>query len=194
MQGNGYIAGAAGDQADLDSVFAFDWDDIENPFSRLAQAEIDQLAETLLQNPDLARDVLALLPMRGDAQRLFRRSLLLGYRGRCAICGLSIEDALEAAHILPWCDGHPEARVDPRNGILFCANHHKLFDSGHLSITADYCIEFYDSRRSNQPYTDTDLALAVSYHQCKLHLPSDKHLHPNPLYLELRRSTKRMKC
>lgn len=187
IQGNGYIAGAAGDKTDLENVFSFDWSGVENPFSGMAQAEIDQLTDRLLNDPEMALDTLKLLPVRGDAQRVFRRSLLLAYKSRCAVCSLSLEDALEAAHILPWCDGHPEARIDPRNGILLCANHHRFFDAGYLKISDDYRIEFSDGKRGKQPRNETDRKITTAYNQSHLGLPEDERLRPNRAYLEQRR-------
>ena len=66
---------------------------------------------------------------RGQAK--FRNILLKMYGGRCAISGCNAEDALEAAHIIPYSES-PINRVE--NGILLRSDIHTLFDLGLLAI------------------------------------------------------------
>ena len=68
----------------------------------------------------------------------FRQNILEAYRHRCAICGfnVTVRDrpvALEAAHI-KWrmADGPDK----PENGIALCTLHHKLFDRGAFTLSA----------------------------------------------------------
>jgi hypothetical protein len=59
----------------------------------------------------------------------FRRRLIQAYGGRCAVTGCTVEEALEAAHIIP--DSLIGDRgMDPRNGLLLRADVHRLFDCG----------------------------------------------------------------
>ncbi|MFC5556503.1 HNH endonuclease [Methylobacterium iners] len=58
--------------------------------------------------------------------RVFQR-----YGGRCAACGLIVQEMLEAAHIIPAEHGGTD---DPRNGLVLCCNHHSAFDRGLLLI------------------------------------------------------------
>lgn len=182
-QGGGYIAGDVGDDVDLNRVFEFDWSSAENPFPNLPEAEMDALAEALTQNPDVATEILALVSVRGDAQRLFRKSVLLAYGNKCAICGLSFAEALEAAHIVPWSNGNPAARIDPRNGLLLCANHHRLFDTGRLNIDPDFRITFTDPEMNAGSYSNADRDLTARYHGLPVNLPYDERLHPSRAYL-----------
>lgn len=43
----------------------------------------------------------------------------------CAVCGIAVEEILEAAHIIPDADGGPSTF---ENGLLLCANHHLAMD------------------------------------------------------------------
>lgn len=70
----------------------------------------------------------------------FRWAVLLAYEYRCAICGYQGQLAgqftgLDAAHVHWRALGGPDS-VD--NGLCLCSLHHKLFDSGVLSIGDDY--------------------------------------------------------
>ena len=58
--------------------------------------------------------------------------LSAAYGQRCAVTGYDIEEALEAAHIIPYRGRH--TNITP-NGILLRADIHALFDAGHLGIT-----------------------------------------------------------
>lgn len=64
-------------------------------------------------------------------QDVFRDCLLRIYKKSCAICGVSFEAALEAAHIVPDAKG---GTYESQNGILLCATHHKLFESHIITI------------------------------------------------------------
>lgn len=67
-------------------------------------------------------------------QLRFRRTLLLTYGGSCCMTGSTIEETLEAAHIMPYRGtqfDHPE------NGLLLRADLHRLFDRLHISINPD---------------------------------------------------------
>lgn len=51
-------------------------------------------------------------------QTEFRASLINAYNGRCAVTHYNAVDALEAAHIIPYCDAESN---DPSNGLLLRA-------------------------------------------------------------------------
>ena len=62
----------------------------------------------------------------------FSKKVKHNYGNRCAICGIPNEAALvEAAHVRPV---HADGPDLEENGIALCANHHKLFDSGYITI------------------------------------------------------------
>lgn len=66
-----------------------------------------------------------------EGQSLFRAQLLEAYRGRCAITGYDLPDALEAAHISPY-RGRQTNLIS--NGLLLRADIHGLFDAGVIAI------------------------------------------------------------
>lgn len=67
-------------------------------------------------------------------QQKFRFSLLKKYGSKCAVCNITNERLLIAAHIKPkeknGCD-------DWRNGLPLCANHHIAFDNNLFKINPD---------------------------------------------------------
>lgn len=65
---------------------------------------------------------------RGRLQIYFKSIMMLLFDGKCAFCGCSVANVLDAAHILPWsrCSNEAE-RTDECNGLLLCANHHRLY-------------------------------------------------------------------
>ena len=75
------------------------------------------------------RIVASIVRRRGQPE--FRRALLEAYGGRCAISGCNGEEALEAAHILPY--GGPQTN-SLSNGLLLRADLHTLFDLGLWAI------------------------------------------------------------
>ena len=63
----------------------------------------------------------------------FRDRVLKAHNNQCAICGESIEEVLQAAHIIAVKDGGSD---DTENGICLCANHHLMYDWGLFHIDA----------------------------------------------------------
>lgn len=78
---------------------------------------------------DIHRSLREIVARRG--QQTFRASLLDGYGSQCLVTSCDAEEALEAAHIIPY---HESAQNDPRNGLLLRADIHTLFDLSLLSI------------------------------------------------------------
>ena len=69
----------------------------------------------------------------------FRPAVLHAYREKCAVCAFDMRlagksTAVEAAHIHWHADAGP-ARV--RNGLALCTLHHRLFDRGAFTLSAD---------------------------------------------------------
>lgn len=126
----------------------------------------------------------ALQKIRGKMQEDFRNILLKIYGCTCAVCGLSIEVALEAAHIIPYSKANEEQRVDPQNGILLCAVHHKLFDRGIIKINEHY--ELYC--QNEVVVTEYDQLMLTPFHQKELSLPHEKEYLPNKEYLKNHRA------
>ena len=69
----------------------------------------------------------------------FRKRVLMAYEYRCAVCNFNVRlgdtlIAVEAAHIKWHQFGGPDYE---QNGIALCSLHHKLFDRGVFTLTAD---------------------------------------------------------
>ena len=60
---------------------------------------------------------------------VIRFDLLKNYGSKCALCSISNEKLLAAAHIRPKDN---QGSDDWRNGIILCANHHLAFDNNLL--------------------------------------------------------------
>jgi hypothetical protein len=75
------------------------------------------------------RTMRLLVERRGQPQ--FRAALMDAYDRRCAVTGCSVEQALEAAHIV----GYQGTRTNHvTNGLLLRADIHTLFDAGLMTI------------------------------------------------------------
>lgn len=133
-RGAGYVGEPDLTVEEIAWVYGFDWVEVPNPFIQVGGVSwLDRQAETLL-SPEVGVPRLSELKHRGIRQQVFRAALLKIYR-RCAVCGVSHPDFLEAAHLKPWRLATDEERVDVRNGLLLCRNHHVGFDRGWWKIT-----------------------------------------------------------
>lgn len=187
----GALIAALGDtdiEDELHRVFAVDWAKIPNPFSYAAEGGTTQesMAETLVASPGRASEIYALVRVRGVAQRVFREALLRAYEWSCAFCGLSFVDALEGAHIVPWSKCAGGERLDPRNGLLLCATHHRLFDAGWLRITSELRIEHDDTAANGAAYSEADEQVARALHRRRLRRPVSAALLPAAAYIARR--------
>ena len=171
-------------------VFEFNWENTPNPFVGLGETDTTEtLARSLIRNPEKSGEVYAKIKVRGAAQIIFRQTLLRAYRSQCAICGLSLKEALEAAHIVPWLESSHTERMSPNNGILLCSNHYKLFDSGKIRVTAEY--EIQDVALGDRlDYGPADIAATTKFNKLCIHLPSKRNLWPHPELLQRRLGNK----
>ena len=190
LQGEGFIAW---DTSDLDqgfrTVYAYPWHELSNPFEFAANDATDpkRLARTIMARPQDAADVYQKVKTRGIAQVVFRLVLLDAYRRQCAFCGLSFEDALQAAHIIPWGTSTPDMRVSPTNGLLLCATHHALFDAGILGVSRDRKIVCHRGKVSpGHHWTATDETIAGALDGEPVTLPVDERLWPADVALAYR--------
>ena len=102
-------------------------------------------------------------------QSFFRDTLLSAYDGRCCVTGLANPHLLEASHIVPWQEDR-DIRLNPRNGLLLSALHHKAFDAGLMSVEEDFTVLVCESVRDR--VEDAFLATALSaYHGRSIKLP-----------------------
>lgn len=162
-------------------VVAFPWESFPNPFEFAeGGATYQELVKRLVRIPESAGEVYKLVKDRGVRQMIFRDALLEAYDSACAFCGLSFREALDAAHIYDWALCEEKDRVNPRNGVLLCSNHHRMFDSGNLSVTTDLRIEYVDPERSDGPYSAMDDEMSVAIHGKRMRLPRRQNLWPDP--------------
>jgi putative restriction endonuclease len=170
-------------------VYGFKWMSIPNPFAYATDGTTQaDLVDALLGNPDQAEDVYQRVKVRGVAQAIFREALMGAYAEACAFCGLSFHEALDAAHIHPWASCSKKDRVNVRNGILLCANHHRMFDNGYLSVTETLSIQHCDPKKLDGSYSNIDDLMSAKLHGKKMRLPSAPILRPDPKLIAARRA------
>jgi len=102
-------------------------------------AEAALQAHTEVERAELERGKRRRAGMLTDrqGQPAFRSELLAAYGGRCAISGIFVGEALQAAHIEPY-DGAATNVVT--NGLLLRADLHNLFDAHLLWIDDDLVV------------------------------------------------------
>ena len=64
-------------------------------------------------------------------QQRFKFLVFQRYGPRCALCGISAPQLLDAAHLRPK---RERGSDDPRNGLVLCASHHRALDAGLFAI------------------------------------------------------------
>jgi len=187
--GTGFIGWEAELEERRASVHALNWSSLPNPFEfALDGPTYEELVDHVLDDPASAGDIYQLVKVRGVRQRIFRDALVEAYDGACAFCGLTFYEALDAAHIHPWAICAEKDRINPRNGILLCANHHRMFDMGNLAITSDFRIEYADPEKNDGPYSSTDDSMSAALHGKTMRLPARTELRPDPLLISARRA------
>jgi predicted restriction endonuclease len=117
---------------------------------------------------DDARDRIITEITRRRGQAAFRSALMIAYGGRCAISGCDVEQALEAAHILPY---RGSATNVVRNGLLLRADLHTLFDLNLLWVDAETFVVATAEALSSSEY--------ANFNGLKLRLPTRQADHPD---------------
>lgn len=74
------------------------------------------------------------------AGTIFRALIIERFGGKCALCPVDDVRLLDAAHIVPWAEA-ADARLNPANGLLLCALHHRAWDRGLLAVSPNGDIE-----------------------------------------------------
>ncbi|MGM3309808.1 GUN4 domain-containing protein [Anabaena sp. WFMT] len=96
------------------------------------------------------RIIKSIAQRKGQPQ--FRAGLLEAYNYRCAITGCNAQEALEAAHIIPYCETEDN---DISNGLLLRADIHTLFDLNLIAIEPEtYKICLAPSLQDSSYYND----------------------------------------
>lgn len=114
-----------------------DWNDGEETFLILFQSTPPE-EPIKVEDQDSEEFVLFdnRVPKRGmrnvrEKPLQFRFKVFQRYGAKCALCGVSVEELLEAIHIVPK---SKHGTDDPRNGLTLCVLHHKAFDVGLIGI------------------------------------------------------------
>jgi hypothetical protein len=123
--------------------------------------------------PPLPTSVVELERVLREVQRRlgqseFRKALVSAYGGRCAITECDAVDALEAAHIAPFCE---VGTSEPSNGLLLRADVHTLFDLGLVAVQPETLTIVIADRLKNTCYAELDGKA--------LRLPTNAALRPN---------------
>lgn len=83
----------------------------------------------------IIEDALANVKIR-IGQSEFRALVLLNFKSKCCLSGISEESLLVASHIIPW-SHDKNKRGDPANGLCLFIEYDKYFDKGLISISDD---------------------------------------------------------
>lgn len=173
--GEGFIAWNKNDLEEGQSrVYHYNWFNYPNPFDYAAEGSRREELVEELYDVHKAKEVYTNVKVRGMAQVIFRQALLDVYKRKCAFCNFKVVEALEAAHIIPWHYAGEEEKMDIRNGILLCSNHHKMFDRDIFMVNEDYTIRVakYKSKLEGR----------------KIQLPDDTKFWPKKEYVNKRLS------
>ena len=184
--GTGFIAYDLEDfDQGLELVWGRDWKAVSNPFTFASDGtSYKQLVTVLAHDPDNAKDVYALVKSRGVRHLLFRDALRRVYGRRCAFTGVSIEEALEASHIISWSHATPAQQMDVRNGLLLNSFHHRLFDCAYLTITQDLVIQYCDPKGSEWKHNKIERSLTMAFHGKAMRIPRLKKHRLLPEYVK----------
>ena len=163
-------------------IFAYNWDNEENPFQGYdaPESSVKSYARRILRNPDTSKEVWRKVKDRGQCQSVFREALLRAYGCKCAVCGFSLKDLLQAAHIQAWSETTGENKISVNNGFLLCPNHHALYDKGWLTVSEDYTIGLGKKGK----FTEADEDALVNFVGKRIRLPKDRQLWPSPELLK----------
>lgn len=96
--------------------------------------EESEIERALSKNPEaVERSFAECIREQRPQQSNFRRLLFRQYGSACAFTGPAPDAVLEAAHIVPFADGH-SWRDMPSNGLLLRRDVHRLFDLLLISV------------------------------------------------------------
>lgn len=95
--------------------------------------DFDSVAAEFQLFSERAEAQLKLVRERSE-QAAFRIDVMSRQGPQCTVCGFGLLEALEAAHLVPKSANGSD---DPRNGIVLCVLHHRLFDAGLFKIDPD---------------------------------------------------------
>ena len=97
------------------------------------------------ESPDYAvSDAWSFVRRRDNVER-FRKAVLLRQGFTCAICGSTLREVLEVAHIRSYATDM-ENRANPANGIGLCAYCHRAFDRGVFRLKENGVVSVANDR------------------------------------------------
>lgn len=181
LPGSGFVAESIISKEILEQkkgdVFAYNWKFEENPFQGYDSPDlsVESYALKIVKHPESSKEVWRKVKDRGQCQKIFREGLLNAYNRKCAVCGMSIDVILQAAHIHAWAECSGENKVSINNGILMCPNHHSLYDSNWMTISEDYVIGL----GCECEFNETDKEMFSRFIGKKIKLPIDERLWPS---------------
>jgi putative restriction endonuclease len=109
-------------------------------------------------------------------QGTFRVAVLEAYSRACCVTGEHSLPALDASHIRPYASSGPH---EVRNGLLFRADLHRLFDKGYVTVTPELRLKVGSRLREEFHNGRTYYPL----HGSPLHVPEADSLKPSTDYL-----------
>jgi hypothetical protein len=78
------------------------------------------------------RETVSRTSMSRRRSAAFKFAVFERYRpAECCVCGMRVTELLDAAHIVGV---EHDGSDDPRNGLIFCATHHRAFDANMFAI------------------------------------------------------------
>lgn len=129
------------------------------------------------------RQIAKMLVNRPLRDWAFRRAVVTAYKETCAVTGLRMVNGagkaeVQAAHIRAVANGGPDV---VQNGIALSATCHWLFDRHLISLRNDYSLLVAHNR------VPSEFQNLFSNQLRRIHLPDDKQLWPQPVYMEWHR-------
>jgi len=163
-------------------VFSYNWNKIIDSFDFSTEGYTQvAVINNIIEKKEIPKKVLRFVLDRGWLQIIFKKALMEVYSGKCCICGLSIKELLQAAHIRPYRECTDEEKISVNNGLLLCANHHRLFDSESkkLKISKEYKIII--KIKENDEKNESNRKFISSYNGRMINLPKKSDHYPNIL-------------
>jgi hypothetical protein len=104
---------------------------------------------TILETPILEETVKERLQFTRIGQERFRKTLIMYWKGCCAVTGCQETRILRASHIKPWRVCNNFERLDVFNGLLLLPNLDAAFDQGLITFDRQGKIMISPSFRKN---------------------------------------------
>jgi hypothetical protein len=115
-----------------------DWDDLAKQFfvefiQNPAVAPVQEVLQSPFRAFDETERGIGIHKLR-PGQARFKFETVKRYGPRCAFCDIQVTSALDAVHLISKAE---KGSDDARNGLVLCATHHRILDSGLVRIHPD---------------------------------------------------------